>query len=74
MVERSHSFNVRDKNYDDIQRIVENVLEKRMPFSTNSKRLGRSLLRINYFDTTVDRENQKDNRNPPAQTNARRYP
>lgn len=62
MLERSHSYNVRDKNYDDIQRIVENVLEKNLLFSTNSKRLGRSLLRINYFDTNVDRETQKNNR------------
>jgi len=62
MLERSHSFNVRDKNYDEIQTIMENVLEKSLSFSTNSKRLGRSLLRINYFDTSVDRENQKNNR------------
>ncbi|NVM34924.1 MAG: hypothetical protein HWN81_04965 [Candidatus Lokiarchaeota archaeon] len=62
MLERSHSFNIRDKDYDDIQRIMENVLEKDLSFSTNSKRLGRSLLRINYFDTNVDRENQKNNR------------
>ena len=61
MVERSHSFNIRDKNYDDIQRIVENVLENSLSFSTNSKRLGSSLLRINYFNTSVDRENQKNN-------------
>ncbi len=62
MLERSHSFYVRDKNYDYIQKIVENVLEKDLSFSTNSKRLGRSLLRINYFDTNVDKENQKNNR------------
>ena len=62
MLERSHSFNVRDKNYDDIQRIMENVLEKDLSFSTDSKRVGRSLLRINYFDTNVDKEQQKNNR------------
>ncbi|TKJ22090.1 MAG: hypothetical protein CEE43_07695 [Promethearchaeota archaeon Loki_b32] len=62
MLERSHSFELRDKNYDDIQRIMENVLEKDLSFSTDSKRVGRSLLRINYFDTNVDKEQQKNNR------------
>ena len=62
MFERNHSFDVRDKNYNNIQRIMENVLEKDLSFSTDSKRLGRSLLRINYFDTNVDKEQQKNNR------------
>ncbi|MCK4369475.1 MAG: hypothetical protein KAW03_00280, partial [Candidatus Lokiarchaeota archaeon] len=62
MLERSHSFDIRDKNYDNIQRIIENILEKDLSFSTDSKRLGRSLLRINYFDTNVDKEQQKNNR------------
>ena len=62
MLEKSHSFKIKDKDYHDIQRIVENVLEKDFSFSTNIKRLGRSLLRINYYDANVDRENQKDNR------------
>ena len=62
MLERSHSFDIRDKNYDNIQRIMENILEKDLSFSTDSKRLGRSLLRINYFDTNVDKEQQKNNR------------
>ncbi len=62
MLERSQSFEIRDKNHEDIQRIMENILEKRLSFSTNTKRLGRSLLRINYFDNNLDKEAQKDNR------------
>ena len=62
MFERNQSFDVRNKNYDNIQRIMENILEKDLSFSTDSKRLGRSLLRINYFDTNVDKEQQKNNR------------
>ncbi|MFX0141183.1 MAG: hypothetical protein ACFFDN_46520 [Candidatus Hodarchaeota archaeon] len=62
MFERSQSFDTRDKNQEDIQRIMENILKKRLSFSTNTKRLGRSLIRINYFDNNVDKESQKDNR------------
>jgi predicted RNA-binding Zn-ribbon protein involved in translation (DUF1610 family) len=62
MLERSQSFDTRDKNQDDIQRIMENILEKRLSLSTNTKRLGRYLLRINYFDNNVDKKAQKDNR------------
>jgi len=62
MLEKSHLINIKDEDYHDIQRIVENVLEKDFSFSTNTKRLGKCLLRINYFDANVDRENQKNNR------------
>lgn len=62
MLERSQSFEIQDKNHNDIQRIMEKILEKRLSFSTNTKRLGRSLLRINYFDNNVDKKAQKDNR------------
>ncbi len=62
MQERSHLFNIRDKNHDEIQRILVNILEKDLSFSTKSKRLGSSLFRINYFDNNVDIESQKDNR------------
>lgn len=62
MSERSHSFDIHDRSYDDIQKIMENVLEHSLSFSTKTKRLGRSLFRINYFDNTLDLELQKDNR------------
>jgi len=62
MFERSQSFDVKNKSYDEIQRIIENVLEKDLSFSTKTKRLGSSLLRINYFDKNSEQEQQKDNR------------
>ncbi|MFX1501395.1 MAG: hypothetical protein ACFFDH_10585 [Promethearchaeota archaeon] len=62
MPERSHSFNIRDKNNDEIQWILKNILEKHLSLSTKSKRLGRSLLRINYFDNNEDIDSQKNNR------------
>ncbi|MFX1366475.1 MAG: hypothetical protein ACFFCE_19660 [Promethearchaeota archaeon] len=62
MQERSHSFNIRNKNNDEIQWILENILEKHLSFSTKSKRLGRSLFRINYFDNNEDMDSQKNNR------------
>jgi len=62
MFERSQSFDIRDKNYSDIQKIMENILEKKLSLSTNAKRLGSSLLRINYFDNNINTETQKNNR------------
>jgi len=62
MLERSHSFEIRDKSYDDVQDIVESVLKNNLSLSIDSKRLGSSLIRINYIDSTIDMEQQKDNR------------
>ncbi|MFX1503673.1 MAG: hypothetical protein ACFFDH_22120 [Promethearchaeota archaeon] len=62
MFERSQSFDIRDKNYTDIQKIMETILEKSLSLSTNTITLGRSLIRINYFDKNLDKEEQKDNR------------
>jgi hypothetical protein len=61
MLERSRSFDIHDKNYDDIQRVMENVLEKSLSLSINSERLGNSLFRINYIDNNIDKELQNDN-------------
>ncbi len=62
MLERSQSFDVQDKSYDEIQTIMENVLEKSLSLSIKAKRLGSSLLRISYYDSEIDQEQQKDNR------------
>jgi hypothetical protein len=51
-----------DKSYDDIQKILENILKEDFSFSTETKRLGNSLFRINYFDKDVKTKNQKENR------------
>lgn len=72
MLERSQSFDVQNKSYDEIQTIMENILEKSLSFSIKSKRLGRSLLRINYFDKNVDLDQQKDNRITILQESDRR--
>ncbi|MFX1419770.1 MAG: hypothetical protein ACFE9N_12695 [Promethearchaeota archaeon] len=62
MSERNQSFDIQDKSYDEIQGIMENILKNNLSLSTKTKRLGRSLLRINYFDDNVEPEEQKDNR------------
>lgn len=62
MSERSRSFNIEDKSYDEIQKILENILKEDFSFSTEPKRLGNSLFRINYFDKDVEVKNQKENR------------
>jgi hypothetical protein len=62
MFERSQSFHIQNKSCDEIQQIMENLLEKNLSFTTKTKRLGSSLLRINYFDLNNEQEQQKDNR------------
>ena len=62
MSKRSQSFDIQNKSYDEIQKIMENVLEKGLSLSIKTKRLGRSLLRINYIDSKIDQEQQNDNR------------
>ena len=62
MFKRSQSFDVRDKSYNDIQNIIENILRKNLSLSIKTKKLGNYLLRISYFDNDTDQEQQKDNR------------
>jgi len=62
MFERTQSFDMKGREYNGIQIKIENILHKELNFSTNSIKLGKSLLRITYFDKNVDKEKQKDNR------------
>jgi hypothetical protein len=62
MFERTQSFDMNGKNRTGIQVKIENILYKEMKFSTNTIKLGESLLRITYFDEKVDKEKQKNNR------------
>jgi hypothetical protein len=62
MFKRKQSFDILDKNFTYIQKILQNILENDLSYSTNTLTLGRSLLRINYFDKNIDKEEQKDNR------------
>ncbi|MFW9969484.1 MAG: hypothetical protein ACFFDF_04735 [Candidatus Odinarchaeota archaeon] len=62
MVERSQSFDIQDKSYDEIQVIIENLLKEKFSFSIETKRLGNSLFRITYFNSGLDQKQQKDNR------------
>ncbi len=62
MLERTHSFGIKDKSNTDIQKIMEDVLQKNLNYSTKTSKLGKSLLRINYFDENIDKELQKENK------------
>ena len=62
MFERTQSFDMNGKKYSGIQVKIENILHEELEFSTNTIKLGESLLRITYFDDKLDKENQKDNR------------
>ena len=62
MFEKTQSFGMNGQNYEGIRQKVENILQKDLMYSTNTKRLGETLLRISYFNENVDKEEQKDNR------------
>ncbi|MFX1312692.1 MAG: hypothetical protein ACFFHD_08785, partial [Promethearchaeota archaeon] len=62
MIERDHSFDIREQKNYDIQKKLENILQKDFMLSTNTTKLGRSLIRITYFDENVEKDLQKDNR------------
>ncbi len=62
MFEKTQSFDMNGQNYDGIRQKVEHILQKDLMLSTNTKRLGKTLLRISYFNEDIDKEEQKDNR------------
>ena len=62
MLEKTQSFDMNGQNYQGIQQKVENILQKDLNYSINTTRLGKSLLRINYFNDKLDKEKQRENR------------
>lgn len=62
MLERTQSFDMNGKKCRGIQVKIENILYKEMKFSTNTIKLGESLLRITYFDEKIDKKKQRNNR------------
>ena len=62
MLERTQSFDMNGRTYEHIQQKVESILQNNLMYSVNTLRLGKSLVRINYYDETIDKEIQKDNR------------
>ncbi|MHA2392011.1 MAG: hypothetical protein ACXAEX_08565 [Promethearchaeota archaeon] len=62
MLEKTQSFDMNDQNYEGIQQKVEHFLLKEYNYSIETSRLGKTLLRINYFDEKIDKEVQKSNR------------
>ncbi|MFW9822063.1 MAG: hypothetical protein ACFFE4_03965 [Candidatus Thorarchaeota archaeon] len=62
MLERTQLFDINGMNYNAIQTKIENILQNELKLSTNSTKLGKSLIRITYFDENLDHEKQKENR------------
>jgi len=62
MFERTQSFDMNGMDYRGIQLKIEKILQKDLNLSTNSIKLGESLIRITYFDENLDKEKQKSNR------------
>jgi hypothetical protein len=62
MLEKTQSFDMNGQNYNGIRQKVEHILQKDLLYTTNTRELGETLLRISYFNKDVDKEEQKDNR------------
>ncbi|MFX1456954.1 MAG: hypothetical protein ACFFDB_16380 [Promethearchaeota archaeon] len=62
MLERTQLFDMNGTNHEAIQTMIENFLQNELRFSTNSTKIGESLIRITYFDENLDPEKQKENR------------
>ena len=62
MYERTRSFDMKGQKYSDIQKKVENILQKSLMYSIKTTRLGKTLLRINYTDNKLDESLQRENR------------
>ncbi|MHA2127875.1 MAG: hypothetical protein ACW99E_21440 [Promethearchaeota archaeon] len=62
MFERTQSFLISGQNCDRILQRLESILQNKLTYSVNTVKLGKSLLRINYYDDNIDKEIQKDNR------------
>lgn len=61
MIERSQSFYLNNKNCELVQQITENFLQK-ITYSIETVRLGKTLLRVSYFNDKIGKESQKTNR------------
>jgi len=62
MFEKTQSFDMNGQNYEGIRQKVEHILQKDLMYSTITKKLGKTLFRISYFNEDIDKEEQKDNR------------
>ncbi|MBA7698791.1 hypothetical protein ES703_107473 [subsurface metagenome] len=59
MFEKTQSFDMNGQNYEGIRQKVEHILQKDLMYSTNTKRLGKTLFRISYFNEDIDKEEQE---------------
>ena len=73
MYERTRSFDMKGQKYSDIQKKVENILQKSLMYSIKTLRLGKTLLRINYTDNKLDVNLQRENRVTILQESDKRF-
>ncbi|MFW9876974.1 MAG: hypothetical protein ACFFG0_28095 [Candidatus Thorarchaeota archaeon] len=72
MLEKTQSFDMNGQNYEGIRQKIEHILQNDLMYSIDTKRLGKTLLRITYFNDDVDKEEQKVNRITILQETERR--
>ncbi|KKK86275.1 hypothetical protein LCGC14_2764860, partial [marine sediment metagenome] len=73
MYERTRSFDMKGQKYSDIQKKVENILQKSLMYSIKTLKLGKTLLRINYTDNKLDVNLQRENRVTILQESDKRF-
>ncbi|MFX1399229.1 MAG: hypothetical protein ACFFAS_19570 [Promethearchaeota archaeon] len=61
MEQKFKSYDIKNCDHKDITEIMKNSLE-RLSFNTRTAKLGKSIIKINYYDTAVDENLQRENK------------
>jgi len=60
--ESTNTYELKKKNLEDFQEIIENILQTNLKLSTKSAKLDESLIIITFLDENKDKTLQKDNK------------
>ena len=62
MLEKSHYYEIDNFDQENMQEMLETILHENLDYKTRSVRLGRSLIKINYYDPNVAYNLQTENK------------
>ncbi len=55
------SYDIKNCAHDDVTKIMKDKLEK-LSYSTRMAKLGKNIIKINYYDTSIDENLQRENK------------
>jgi len=62
MLENTQSHVIDNFDHENMQEMLENILHDNLEYKTRAVRLGRRIIKINYYDPKVNYNLQKDNK------------